>query len=671
MNSVKIIFLLSLLVFRMVGISQDPTENKYNNESEDPNQLVELAWNLLNTSIDSAISMSRLAVSQALESNDSLILSKSYFVLGVSLDYKGNLDQAQMALSKALEISRRVNIIEQKAKALNSIGTIYDRKGKKDSALYYYESALEISVDYELNKAKASILHNIGGLYSSHGNYAQAMTKLLESLKIREETKDTLKIINCLESIAILYQKQKKFDLALNNHYKAFELLGKDGNNHYLGEIISINLADLYLEIDSLDSAQRYIDLVVKISKNIDDDKGLTYALILQADLETLQGEYHKALRFSRKAFQDISEYHYTELHFELQVQQVHILHLLERNLEALDLARDLIDQYYYLGSKVIMRELYENMTDICIDLRMFEMALEYNKIFNAYDDSIYNVQLAGEIADLKLKYENEKNSRVIDKLFAEKELQAHQIRQGRTQIYLLAIGLILLGAFALIIWRLYQSKKVVAQELIHKNVLIEDALVERELLLKEIHHRVKNNLQIVSSLLNLQSETGCPASDVIKACQERIKAMAIIHENLYKSDQIHQLNAKEYIEFLISQYNEQDYKNRPSQIESTICEVNLSIDKLIPIGLIINECMTNTLKYAFSGEKDENVHISMTKNDNFAELVVSDNGRGFDIQKTTSTLGIRLIKGLVQQLNGDVLIESVNGTRYSISFPL
>ncbi len=207
--------------------------------------------------------------------------------------------------------------------------------------------------------------------------------------------------------------------------------------------------------------------------------------------------------------------------------------------------------------------------------------------------------------------------------------------------------------------------------------IQLRSALAEKEVLLKEIHHRVKNNLQIVSGLLLLQSQT-LKEPELIRTLREsqnRIESISLIHKNLYTSPNIGQLNIAEYIynlatSILIS------YQIQPGKInlETNIQAINLNVDQAIACGLIINELFSNALKHAFKESQIGKIMIALHRFDNTIEMIIQDNGVGLsdDINwNNTNSLGLSLVYDLVtEQLEGTITIERLHGTLFRIQFP-
>ncbi len=204
----------------------------------------------------------------------------------------------------------------------------------------------------------------------------------------------------------------------------------------------------------------------------------------------------------------------------------------------------------------------------------------------------------------------------------------------------------------------------------------IKESLEEKEILLKEIHHRVKNNLQIISSLLNLQSRQidNNYYLDIFKESQNRIKTMALVHEKLYQSKKLSLINFSNYIQSVVinlfHSYNiNSDKVNLDIDVDK---EIAMGIDLAIPCGLIVNELISNSMKYAFPNKEAGKILLSLNKHYETYILIVSDNGIGMkgeiDIENINS-LGLQLVTALVRQIDGKLNLDNSDGTKFTISF--
>jgi two-component sensor histidine kinase len=195
----------------------------------------------------------------------------------------------------------------------------------------------------------------------------------------------------------------------------------------------------------------------------------------------------------------------------------------------------------------------------------------------------------------------------------------------------------------------------------------------EKVLLLKEIHHRVKNNLQIIASLLNLQSRYIRDESSlaVIRESQNRVKAMALVHEKLYRAEDISHISLYDYVRFLgTGLFQFYDAKSRGIQFTLDIRDVNVDIDAAIPLGLILNELISNSLKYAFPAGRKGEIAINIKKESHTITVLFRDNGIGIPAEldwRDTQSLGLRLVNTLVDQLNGTIELDRTAGTQFTL----
>ena len=227
-----------------------------------------------------------------------------------------------------------------------------------------------------------------------------------------------------------------------------------------------------------------------------------------------------------------------------------------------------------------------------------------------------------------------------------------------------------------------YFNNEVVGLVLFIKNITdrklaeekIKQSLHEKEVLLKEVHHRVKNNLQIISSILNLQSSTISDQYilDLLKNSQDRIRSMSLIHELLYQTKDFSTINFLEYIRSISTNLFQSYNQNKNIDLILELQPVALDLDLAIPCGLIINELITNSLKYAFEVTGSGEVKIILSQFEDEVILIIEDNGKGFPTAinfRDTESLGMQLVVSLVDQIDGEIMLESESGTKYELRF--
>ncbi len=272
----------------------------------------------------------------------------------------------------------------------------------------------------------------------------------------------------------------------------------------------------------------------------------------------------------------------------------------------------------------------------------------------------IYSQELSESLANFK-----------TDIAVKEKEKEISHEKE-KTKLY--AIIAILAVLFLIIALFVLNKIKKQSKELKEKNTLIKKTLKEKDLLVREVHHRVKNNFQIVSSLLELQTK-GIEDEKALELANEgknRVKSMALIHQKLYQNES-GLIDFDEYIRLLIKELSSLYSSN--NNVKTSISSENMmfDVDTAIPLGLIINEIITNSYKYAFKNDKENNLSILIQKDkDNDYKLVIEDNGPGLskslDVKKAKS-LGLRLVNRLVKQLHGTLNQTNDSGARFEIYF--
>ena len=280
--------------------------------------------------------------------------------------------------------------------------------------------------------------------------------------------------------------------------------------------------------------------------------------------------------------------------------------------------------------------------------------------------DSIKRNQIIDKIADYEVKYETNRKEAQLKIVSLE-----NQNNKEQKQLFsIIAIGSIIASAVITFLFFTNRKKKV---QLEQQTLLLEKTVDEKNVLLKETHHRVKNSFQIVSSLLFLQSKNikDKEAQLAIKEAQNRVRSMVLIHQKLYSKDDLVGIETKEYFSDLVGDiFESHQDKSQGLQYKLNVESMVLNIETITPIGLILNELIVNVLKHAFSEIDDNNLmQIVFKKQEGQLYLMVSDNGNGIVGEIKDNSFGIKLIKSLVKKLKGSVNYKSElnSGTQVNI----
>ena len=215
---------------------------------------------------------------------------------------------------------------------------------------------------------------------------------------------------------------------------------------------------------------------------------------------------------------------------------------------------------------------------------------------------------------------------------------------------------------------RIYARRKnAVAAELQDSKEEIRESLRQKEALIQELHHRVKNNMQVIISMLRL---AGMHSQDAMSRAVDRVYAMALVHEKIYRSESAAEVDARAYIEELAN-HIAAGRGREGITVEVAAAREPMHIDTAIPCGIVLNEALTNALQHAFPGDRTGTIHVAYETAGRWHRLSVSDNGSGYHVQTDVATMGLTLIRSMATQLEGDVKTSTgEGGTQVCVRFP-
>ncbi|RZK34670.1 MAG: sensor histidine kinase [Hymenobacter sp.] len=292
-----------------------------------------------------------------------------------------------------------------------------------------------------------------------------------------------------------------------------------------------------------------------------------------------------------------------------------------------------------------------------------YDSALFYQIVATDLNDSLNSIAKIKQVDEINTQYETNKKEAAIQLLNAENQV-------SNTRIAWLVSGLIVVGALAIGLIALYRRVQ-------HQKAQLAAQATRLEVMMKELHHRVKNNLQIVSSLLNMQTYKLQDEESIsaLKTSGERVQAMSLIHQRLYSKDELTAVNLKEYLtdlaESLMQSYG---YSHQNFELQVAVDQELMDVDTALPIGLIVNELITNALKYAYANVMHPTLQVMLTGQGSSIRLSVKDNGQEFNIakwQQGKSSFGKQLIVSLCRQLRAKQTVDTTNGTEFVIQIPL
>ncbi len=554
--------------------------------------------------------------------------------MGLSYDFQNQFDSAKYYYRKAELYSRNQNDSLGIAKSLMNLGVVCFYQGMLDSAINYYEQSRPIFESLGEQKYLSYNLNNLAQIYKKAGNHHKAIEVYLQSLDIKQQQQDTIAINNAYLNLASAYIATKNYPKALDYALKALNLATKRDNKKDMASAL-VNAGIVYKAQQKYELAlQSFLKSETLIDKKTNGD--------LLIDLYLNLAELYRDKQDILQAIKYLEQMKYL-LKDDMFMEKKMV--------------------YYQLG-----HELYKLSGDK-------SNALQYLEKYITVKEKYLSQSVQETINDLERKYETELKERKITTLELDNKKTEIALISSNNQRNIIFFMTVLLCLFILLGWLRYSNKKKTSLLLVEKNKQISEALQDREMLLKEIHHRVKNNLQVISSLLNLQAESlqDKSAIDAVREGQNRVKSMSLIHQKLYATDDVRGVDVADYLNSLIIELLAAfglDSEQISYKLDAD--HLKMDIDTLIPLGLIINELITNSLKYAFDkNATNKQLSVSMKQQGDKLIVRISDNGigipEGADLKHSTS-FGWKMIRSLSRKLKAEINIINNNGTTVQLS---
>jgi len=328
---------------------------------------------------------------------------------------------------------------------------------------------------------------------------------------------------------------------------------------------------------------------------------------------------------------------------------------------KALEYAKKMLETSQQIKHPTHVYFSYKMMYSVYNSAKRFDSALRYYILASNLNDSLKDISKKQQVVDMQYKYETAKKELEI--------INLHKEVLNRSRIFLLVAALVVIAFVALGFILLYRRVQ-------HQKVILNEQSKRLELMMKELHHRVKNNLQIVTSLLSLQTYklTDETVISVLKESQQRVQAMSLIHEQLYKYDEFSKFNIRDYINDLINSLMS-SFGHTPDNftVNLNVSKEVLDIDQALPLGLILNEIVTNAFKYAYAGIEFPALSLSVTEDNKNILVSIRDNGKGLnqhEWKQKDGSFGKQLITALSRQLRAQQTIVVDKGTTFNLIIP-
>jgi len=588
--------------------------------------------------------------------------------------FSNDIDRAEKYSNRALFLAEKLGYKRGIAKAYNNLGIINYYKAIYNVALSYHDRSLEIMTEIGDKKGMAGSHNNKGAVYTQQGDYSMAIEEYVRSIRILQEMGDDEGVGRSYNNIGLVYYLQGDFDQARNYYQKALDILKKYNNQQVISDILN-NLGIISYEEGKYDESLNFHFQSLDTRESEGNQRGMAASYTNIGDVYAVQDAFDKALEFQQKAMAIQEELGDKKGMLSSLSGMSKVYALTGKTDEAMTYMEDVLEMSAEIGAKKELQDAYNDLSDIYIRTGDYKKALEYKAKYDQMKDTLFSEQTKELASNLEARFENEKNAKEIEILKRENEIQVLQLGRNRILIISFTIGLVLALISVVLYARTNRDKRKALEMLQKKNDNIIKQKEEKEVLLKEIHHRVKNNLQVINSLIRLQCAytDDAEALELFDECQNRIISMALIHEKMYEAHDLSNINIKEYITQL-SQNLLRSYRlNQRIDLKIDVKIEHLTLDTLVPLGLLLNEMISNSFKHAFKDRESGSITIKLDRMKNgLFYLEIGDDGVGLPKDfsfKSANTLGMELIVTLTSQLDGTISRIDREGSYFAIEF--
>ena len=623
----------------------------------------------------------KLADSAQLHSKEKrLLLNIKALVLntkGYMYNERSEKDKALASYAESLQLLKRIDDKENIASVLNNIGSINRSKGETALALANYQRSLKISTSINDKKSIAYVLNNIGLIYRNSGDNKKGLEYYFKSLSILEEINDKHGEVALLNNLGGVYRSQGDYSQAIKYHNKSLRIKENLGDKKGIATSLNKLGSIYYKQGDTIGALEKY-NKSLAISRDVTDKEGVAASLSLLGNLFLDKKETNKALKCFKRSL-DINKDIEDKEGITIALNNIASVYIELNDLpKAKTTAIKGLNIAQELKYPLRIKNVAETLKEIYVKEKNWKNAYEMKSLYITMQDSLRSIETEKNALRQQSKYELGKKEQEItllstqnNVLLKDKEVQQLKLSKNRIAIVLISIAFLLALVLSAAINKGNKRKKIIYKLLRKQKEEIAVKNDEKTAMLKEIHHRVKNNLQIVNSLLKFQSREIEDENvlQIFEKAQKRVISMAILHEKMYNSDDLKHVNIKEYISLLIADLIKTYSVGKKITLNFEIENIHFEMRTLVPLGLIINEIVTNSFKHAFIDilEGEIKIHIKHVKNKTY-EMVIGDDGTGYSNIEHAG-IGNKLMHIFVKQLKGTIELLKLPGTVYKIVF--
>lgn len=537
-------------------------------------------------------------------------VAEIYNFYGSNYYMSNDLAEALIGFQKASELYKKVDIKNKLAQCLNNMAIIYLKIGNQTKSLDCLHKSTSIFIDINDSNSIALGYNSIAKIYRDQNDFQRTQEYLDKALIIGRKLGNPDVLSSILNSIAGLKKELGDQAGALALYNEALSI-AKEARSEMKSALILNNLGVIHKDLGDLEIAKTFFESAYKIALDNNSDYGKVFTLVNLGDYYRLTNKYDRAFELTNKA---------------------------------LEISENTANDEGKHKAILILIKIFEEQ-------KLWEKTAYYQAILIKHKNKIEQ-QIIEQISQQEtIRYKLEKERYIAQNKEDKAKLNREKEIQRLNFLYIIfSVLFVMLLTFSLIVYFRLRSSREMNKDITKQSE-------ERKLLLQEVHHRVKNNFQIVSSMLRLQSYNF--DNEILRENFEeavnRINAMAIVHDVIYRQEKFSDIDAKTYLEKLVKNLHRTGDSRIIISIESE--EVPFKIETLINLGIALNELITNSFKHAFNDQMEQpEIKISLsTIGEKTYEIIYKDNGVGINRESYASSFGMELIETIISNFEGEV----------------
>lgn len=585
--------------------------------------------------------------------------------------------------NKALAISYKYNLIQELSNGFKAKAHGYLNQRKFIEGLQLYDSAIHFAKKSNNLHLIASCFNKKAGAFIDLGDYDQAILYYIEGLNAALKTNNNRLKSQLCNNLADAYQTAKRNTALAQKYFSMAADFSLAINDFSHASLSLANLAKEYSMQKLFDKAKielnRSVDLLNKLTFNTYEKAGAQD--VIASTYEDM-GELNLAKQFATWSYHTIDSLKMPDNVLRPLLVLSSVDFKLNNLAESKKSTTLLLEIALERNAKVFIKEAFYLLSKIAKQEKDFKQALTYFEQYKNWNDIVFATERDKNVSILEFKAnvakkEIETKFELQTKENLNKELASDNFKL-RIAIAIFILAFLLIALISFLLLKSNKNNRRINEELQVKNTVVEQQAKDKEALIQEVHHRVKNNLTMLQSMLYLQAKS---AEDenvrlVLSESQTRILSMAIVHQHLYENDREGKLDLIQFLKNLLDEisvtFSSNKYKSIAFKTSGTCDEIGIKI--AVPLGLIINEFITNSLKYAFQENTQNIIEIDVSQTKNRISIIYSDNGPGLSkpFEEYNAGFGFKIVRILANQLNAKIDYSISEGKpTFKISFPV